>query len=171
MIDLLAGVESEKALETRVNADLALGNSWNGLGIGINKQAQIPSRRSLDETPALDISLRQFLLVDADQSQTGELDVVAFRGVNWVWERDAVELVLDALKPWLLCRPLKASLPCGVGLEQYALDGVGRDAKLLTVVRQQVLEHLLGEVDFVSCVEFYFAYSEIPDGAQHREPR
>lgn len=166
MLNLLACRQGKQADEARINTDLPIASDWDGIRLGVDEQAQIPTRCPSDDATALDGSLWKFLGMETNQTQAGDTDLVALGRTQRIGEGDGVKLVPQTLEARLLPQLLEAPFPGNMGSKQNALKGVAGDTQPFPMTGQQVLEVFGGMIDMVPGVQLDLAHSEIPHPSQ-----
>jgi hypothetical protein len=79
MRNLLASREGEEMAKAGINPDLPIGEVRNGLWLGVDEQAQIPARGTVDDATALDLPLGQILSMEAQRA------VLSDFAPNWLF--------------------------------------------------------------------------------------
>ena len=170
MRNLLAIREGNEGMKAWVNAYRTMASMWNGVGLRIDKETEIPPRRPLDDAPTFEPSCREVLRMKADMPYPWNVDTCALWSFERIRERDARQLVPLAFEPWLLRQLLRASLPGRMGHVEQALQGVTGDAELFAVIGKQIVEGFWAVIDAVFRILFNLADRPIPDPCQLKEP-
>ena len=143
----------------------------DGIGLRVDKEAEIPARRPFDDAPTFEPSCRDALRMKADMPYPWNVDTCAIGSFEGIRKRDARQLVPLAFEPWLLRQLLRAPLPGRMRHVEQALQGMTGNAELFAVVCKQIVEGFWAVIDAVFGILFHLAYRPIPDTSQLEEPR
>src|SRR6266511_4134708 len=143
----------------------------DGIGLRVDKEAEIPARRPFDDASTFEPSCRDVLHMKADMPYPWNVDTCAIGGFEGIRKRNARELVPLTFEPWLLRQLLRAPLPGRMRHVEQALQGVTGDAELFAVIGKQVVEGFWAVIDAVFGILFNLADRPIPDASELEEPR
>ena len=166
MRNFLAGRQRQEMQKAGINAYRSCANHRNSVRWCVNTQAQIPARRPLDETPTLEPSSRDVLLMEANRPYPWYMETCAVRGLERIRKGNTVEPVPPAFKLGLLGEFLVAALPGNPGGIEHPLQRMTRNAELFAVIGQQVVKGLLTVIDAVVGIGFDFLNGPVPDTRQ-----
>lgn len=154
----------------RIKANDSIGHRLYGLGARVDEQAEIPARRPLDDATTFDTALGKVLGVEAHAAYAWKPYPSSLWRLQRIGERNTGELVALAFQPGLLHQFREAALPCDTGRVQHALQGMTGDAQLFAMIRQQIVEGVLGVEDAVFGILLDLANGPVPDARQLEQP-
>ena len=126
----------------------------------------MPAGSTLNNTTTLDFTNRNFLLVKSNGTNARKFYVIILRWFDYVYKRNAVELISLPLEPWFLSNLFEAASPGKVRCIEHALKRVTWYPDFLTVVSKQVLKALWRIVNAVASIVLDLFNRPIPDSSQ-----
>ena len=111
MIHLHPGGCGDKVFIAGVYAYAVLCRPWNRCRLRIYEQTEIPTGSSLDDSAALDLAVRDVLLVIANHAKARHFDLVICRCADRIRKGNAVEPITHTLEAGLLGDLLETTLP------------------------------------------------------------
>jgi hypothetical protein len=162
MRDVLARGQREEIAEAGIKTGLGVPSVRNGLGSRIDKEAQIPARGTFDYASTFEASWGKRLGVKPHMAYARHRDTRPIGGFEGIRQGNTGELISLTFEPGFLGQLFITPLPrCIRGIE-YPLQGMTRDAELLAVVSEQIMEGLRRVIDAIFGIQFDLAYRPIP---------
>jgi hypothetical protein len=140
MGDLLAIGQREQVMKTRIYPYRTMTDMGNGWGLRVDKEAQIPARRSFDDATTFGTPCRNVLSVESHLTYARHMDARPMRGVAWIREGNARKLISLPFELRALGELVKTPLPGRIRHVEHPLQCMTRDAELFAVVREQIVE-------------------------------